>query len=63
MTYFTIDTKTKQAKKLVELLETLPFAKILKEPNAETRKAIAEAKKGKTRKANSLDQLIIDLKK
>lgn len=63
MTYFTIDTKTKQARKLVELLETMPFAKILKEPNTETRKAIADAKKRKTRKAQSLDQLFSDLKK
>ena len=30
MTYVTIDTKSTQAKKIVELLETLPFAKILK---------------------------------
>ena len=63
MTYITIDTKTKQAKKFVELIETLPFAKILKEPNAATKKAIDDARKGKTRKATSLDQLFTDLKK
>ena len=51
MTYITIDTKTKQAQKFVELLETLPFAKILKEPNAGTKKAIEDARKGKTKKA------------
>ena len=63
MIYITIDTKTKQAKKFVELIETLPFAKILKEPNAVTKKAIADARKGKTHKAKSLDRLFTDLKK
>lgn len=63
MTYITIDTKTKQAKKFVELIETLPFAKILKEPNDRTKRSIEEARKGKTRRAASLDQLFADLKK
>lgn len=63
MTYVTIDTKSKQAQKFVELIETLPFAKILKEPNAETKKAIESGRKGKTFKAKSLDQLFNDLKK
>ena len=63
MTYITIDTKTKQAQKFVELIETMPFAKILKEPNTETKKAIDSARKGKTQKAKSLDQLFTDLKK
>ncbi len=63
MTYITIDTKTKQAKKFVELIETMPFAKILKDPNAATRKAIEDGRKGKTHKAKSLDQLFADLKK
>ena len=63
MTYITIDTKTAQAKKLVELIETLPFAKILKEPNALTKKAIVDARNGKTHKAASLKQLFTDLNK
>lgn len=63
MTYITIDTKTAQAKKLVALIETLPFAKILKEPNAVTKKAIVDARNGKTRKAASLKQLFTDLNK
>ncbi len=62
MTYITIDTKTKQAKKFVELIETLPFAKILKDPNEATKKAIEDARKGKTHKAKSLEQLFSDLK-
>ena len=63
MTYITIDTKTRQARKFVELIETLPFAKILDNPNAITKKAINEARTGKTRKAGSLKQLFTDLKK
>jgi len=63
MKYITIDTKTRQAQKFVELIETLPFAKILTEPNAATKKAIADARNGKTHKAKSLDQLFADLKK
>lgn len=63
MTYISIDTKTRQAKKFVELIETLPFAKILKEPNATTKKAIENARQGRTHKARSLEQLFSDLGK
>ena len=63
MTYITIDTKTRQARKFVELIETLSFAKILDNPNAITKKAINDARNGKTRKAGSLKQLFTDLKK
>jgi antitoxin component of RelBE/YafQ-DinJ toxin-antitoxin module len=63
MTYISIDTKTKQAQKFVELIETMPFAKILKEPNAKTRRSIDDSRKGKTHKAASLEQLFTDLEK
>ncbi len=63
MTYITIDTKTKQAKKFVELIETLPFAKILKDPNAFTKKAIDDAKKSKTRRHKNAKELISFLNK
>ncbi len=63
MTYITIDTKTLQAKKFVELIETLPYAKIIKEPNAVTKKAIEDARKGKTHKAGSLKELFTSLNK
>lgn len=58
MTYISIDTKSRQAKKIVELLETLPFAKILKEPNALTKKAIRETLKNKTTKHQNSKALI-----
>ena len=63
MTYITIDTKTRQAKKFVELVETMPFAKILTEPNLTTKKAIDVVRKGKTRKHNSSKELIVFLNK
>lgn len=61
MIYITIDTKTRQAKKFVELIETLPFAKILKDPNAATKKAIEDARKGKTKKYRNTKELISSL--
>ncbi len=63
MTYIRIDTKTKQAKKFVELIETMPFAEILAEPNATTKAAIENATKGKTRKHKNAGELITFLNK
>ena len=63
MTYITIDTKTVQAKKFVELIETLPYAKILKEPNTYTKKAMSDIKKGKTTKHKNAKELIVFLNK
>jgi hypothetical protein len=63
MTYITIDTKTKQAKRFVELMETMPFARILKELNKSTKKAIDDTRNGRTKKASSLNQLFSDLEK
>ncbi len=63
MTYITIDTKTAQAKKFVELLETLSFAKILKDPNATTKKAMLDVRKGKTTRHKNSKELIAFLNK
>lgn len=63
MTYISIDTKSRQAKKFVELIETLPFAKILKDPDAATKRAMNDVKKGKTRKHKSAKELITFLNK
>jgi len=63
MTYVTIDTKSAQAKKIVELLETLPFAKIVKDPNAVIKKAMVDVKKGKTTKHKNANGLIAFLNK
>lgn len=58
MTYIRINTKSKQAKKFVELIETMPFAEILQDPNATTKKAMETAKKGKTKKHKNASELI-----
>lgn len=63
MTYISVDTKTLQAKKFVELVETMPFAKILKEPNAVTKKAMESMRKGKTAKHKTAKALISFLNK
>lgn len=63
MTYIRIDTKTKQAKKFVELIETMPFAEILNEPNSITKKAMDSAKKGRTVKHKNVKELVTFLNK
>ncbi|MDQ6763971.1 MAG: hypothetical protein M3015_15275 [Bacteroidota bacterium] len=63
MTYISIDTKTIQAKKFVELIETLSFAKIYKEPNDTTKKAFKEIEKDQIIKADSVYALLNKLKK
>ena len=63
MTYITIDTNTIQGKKFVELIETLPFAKVLKDPNEITNKAIEDAKNGKSIKHKSAKDLVTFLNK
>ncbi len=63
MTYISIDTKTIQAKKFVELIETLPFAKIHKEPNDTTKNAFKEIEDDKIIKADSVYALLKKLKK
>ncbi len=61
MTYITINTETIQAKKLIEFLETLPYVRILNDPNEETQRAIDKARKRKTKKVESLDELFSEL--
>ena len=63
MTYIRIDTKTKQAKKFVELIETMPFAEILNEPNSTTKNAMESVKKGKTVNHKNANELITFLNK
>ena len=63
MTYIRIDTKTKQAKKFVELIETMPFAEIQKEPNNTTKKTMESVVKGKAKKYKNAKELIASLNK
>ena len=55
--------KNKAGEKFVELIETMPFAEILVEPNSTTRAAIDNATKGKTRKHKNAGELITFLNK
>ncbi len=63
MNYIRIDTKTKQAKKFVELIETMPFAEILNEPNRVTKNAMDYAKKGNITKHKNGKELVTFLSK
>ena len=63
MTYISINTKSRQAKKIVELLETLPFAVIHTEPNTTTKKAMLAARQKRARKHKSSGELITFLNK
>ncbi len=65
MTTVIIDTKTEEAKKMVELLKSTKYAKILDTqlPNNETLKAIDDAKHGKLKSYNSVKVMMAVLKK
>lgn len=61
MVYLSLDDMRKKAKKILDLLALYSFAQLNKEPNKTTKKAIEEARSGKTKKAESLAQLFSDL--
>lgn len=63
MTYITVDTNKKQAILFLEYVKTLPFVKVYQEPNSDTRKAIDDAKNGKTKKFKTAKDLIAYLNK
>ncbi|NNM94137.1 MAG: hypothetical protein HKL88_01580 [Bacteroidia bacterium] len=63
MTYITIDTHNKQALLFLEYVKTLPFVKVYEKPNAETLKAMEDAKNGKTKKIKNAKGLIAYLNK
>ena len=63
MTTVIIDTKTEEAKKMVELLKSTKYAKIIdvQLPNRETLKAIEDAKKGQVKSYNSVNEMMAKL--
>ena len=65
MTTVIIDTRTKEAKKMVEFLRTTRYAKVLmeKEPNEETLQAMNEVKEGNVNTYKSAKEMIASLKK
>ena len=64
MTTVVIDTKSKEAKKMVELLKSTKYAKIIdtQVPNKETIKAMEDTQNGKLKPYNSVDEMMAVLK-
>jgi hypothetical protein len=65
MTTIIIDTRSTEAKKMVEFLKSTRYAKVLEErtPNAETLDAIDAVEEGKVNSYSSPKELISSLKK
>ncbi len=65
MTTVIIDTRTKEAKKIVEFLKTTRYAKVLEEnvPNEETIQAMNEVAEGKVNTYRSAKEMMESLKK
>jgi hypothetical protein len=65
MTTVIINTRTVEARKLVEFLKTTSYAKIVEEniPNDETLEAINAVEEGKVNSYSSAKELISSLKK
>ncbi len=64
MTTLQIDTRSNEAKLLLEYLKEQRFIKVLDEhvPNAETKRAIEDAEKGKVIHATSVSDLMSKLR-
>lgn len=64
MTTVIIDTKSEEAKKMVELLKSTKYAKIInvQVPNKETKLAIEDSKNGKLKSYNSVAEMMALLK-
>lgn len=59
-----IDTRSEEAKKIVEFLKSTNYAKVVdKEPNAETIQAIEEVEEGNVNSYQSVKELMSSLKK
>ncbi|HKI88430.1 MAG TPA: hypothetical protein VKA38_05335 [Draconibacterium sp.] len=65
MTTVIIDTRSKEAKKMVEFLKTTSFAKVIEDkvPNDETVRAMNEVAEGKVNDYKSAKDLMAKLKK
>jgi hypothetical protein len=65
MTTVIIDTRSKEAKKILEYLKTAPYAKVFEEyiPNDETIFAINEVEDGNVNSYNSVSEMLSKLKK
>ncbi len=62
MIYIAIDNSSITAKKMVQLIEEMPFATVYREFNKTTKKAFKEIEEGKVIKADSVKGLLAKLK-
>ena len=63
MIYIAIDNRSTTTKKMVQLIEEMPFATVYRELNKTTLKAFKEIEEGKTIKAKEVSDLLQKLKK
>jgi len=65
MTTIILDTRFKEAKRLLDFLKTTRYAKVLDEktPNAETLKAMEDVEAGRVKSFASVNELMTTLKK
>jgi len=65
MTTIIINTRSKEAKKMVEFLKATRYARVIEEsiPNEETLEAIDEVEEGKVNSYSSAKELISSLKR
>ncbi len=63
MIYIAIDNSSTTAKKMVQLIEEMPFATIYRDFNTTTKKAFKEIEEGRTIKAENATELLKNLKK
>jgi len=65
MTTVIFDTRSEEAKRLLDFLKTTRYAKVLDEktPNAETLKAMEDIEAGRVKSFTSVNELMTTLKK
>ena len=65
MTTIILDTRSKEAKKMLEFLKSTRYAKVIEdeEVNNETLSAINDIENGKVNSYNSVNDLMLSLKK
>ena len=62
MIYIAIDNSTTTARKLIELIDEMPFATVYREFNKTTKKAFKEIEMGETLQADNVHDLLQILK-
>ena len=65
MTTIIIDDKSAGAKKMIEFIKTLPYAKVIDErtPGASLKKSMDDARAGKTKEIKDVDEYFNEIRK